>query len=224
MLEEIQKLDLSNVIILIQFLIPGYLIVFSRSVFVFRQKTLFKDDIALFIALSVLYGFIFIPILSFMPTHLNPFSKWFVWLLVLILVPIVLGIVLGVGAQRDWGRDALARIGLQPISPFPTSWDQRFSQLSSPCYVIVTWQDGSQIAGFFGENSYAASSGDQRDIFIEKVWTIDENETWNPLNDSDGVLISAKEIKAIEFLRHGDNVDVQQNTTVQPKTNAAAPL
>jgi hypothetical protein len=201
--DEITKASPANVLMVLQFLVPGFLVIFSRSIFVVRRKSIFKDDLLLYVTISILYGFFLLPFLKFLQFFDSPTWKWIFWICVLIFVPSVLGGLLGVGAQKDWGRKAFNYFGLQPTSPYPTSWDQRFAQLNSACYIIVTWQDGSQIAGFFGENSYAASSIDNRDLYLEKVWKLTEDGQWDPLKDSDGVLISVRDAKTVEFLRPG---------------------
>ena len=209
MFDEIAKASPTNALMILQFLIPGFLVIFSRSIFVIRRKSIFKYDIFLYITFSILYGFLLLPFFSFIDLLNYKYLKWLFWILILVIMPSLLGVFLGVGAQKDWGRKTFNYLGLQPTSPYPTSWDQRFAQMNSACYIIVTWQDGSQIAGFFGENSYAASSIDNRDLYLEKVWKLTEDGKWDPLKDSDGVLISVKDANTVEFLRPGGDNDVQ---------------
>jgi hypothetical protein len=64
--------------------------------------------------------------------------------------------------------------------------------------VLITLKDGSQIAGWFGKNSLASSELSERDIYLELVYKL-EDDAWQPVARSAGILINAEEIRYIEF-------------------------
>ena len=68
-------------------------------------------------------------------------------------------------------------------------------------FVIITLQDDSTVYGFYGENSFASSEPDERDIYLEKIYDIDEKNKWIENKECLGIHISQNQIKTIEFLK-----------------------
>lgn len=64
---------------------------------------------------------------------------------------------------------------------------------------MVTLTDGSTVCGWFGDNSFASSVPEERDLFIEKVYRLNEGLHWERVENSDGILFRAGEIRHIEF-------------------------
>jgi Family of unknown function (DUF6338) len=116
-----------------------------------------------------------------------------------VLVPIALGILLGVSVQNRWLTQVLSQIKLYPLSPYRTGWDWVFGQRKA-FFVIVTLEDGAQVAGWFGDQSLAASDLTQRDIYIEEVYDLDDQGNWHRRERPQGILITGKFVKHIEFL------------------------
>jgi len=54
--------------------------------------------------------------------------------------------------------------------PVPTAWDYKFSNLGTR-YVIIDLKDGSIIYGKYSNNSFSSSIPEERDIYIEEVYT-----------------------------------------------------
>lgn len=65
--------------------------------------------------------------------------------------------------------------------------------------MLVTLKDGSEIYGFFGAQSFAASDADRRDLYLEAQFRPLDSGEWAPLEDTAGVLIMGEDIAAIEF-------------------------
>lgn len=66
-------------------------------------------------------------------------------------------------------------------------------------FIMVTLASGEKVAGLFGGNSFASSDIRERDLYIEEEYTVDEHGKWEQRPERVGVLISAKEIRYIEF-------------------------
>jgi hypothetical protein len=200
-MDDVAKITPANILILLQFVAPGFLIVYFRSLFVTRRQAAFKDNLLFFVTVSVIYGFLALPLAPAFATAAltGHYLKWLAWALVLILLPILLGILAGVAVQRGWIKKVMTRFRLQPVSPYPTGWDWSFSQLDGPTYLIVTLDDGTQIAGLFGERSLAASDLANKDIFIEELYDLAES-IWTARPAKQGILISGKSIRHIEFM------------------------
>jgi hypothetical protein len=82
----------------------------------------------------------------------------------------------------------------------PTAWDYKFSEIYTEKWVIVTLENDKHVYGKFGYASLASSEKDERDIFLEEIWSLGEDDNWKKRERTDGVWIKATNIKMIEFL------------------------
>ncbi len=129
-------------------------------------------------------------------------SQWPVaalWGFVILIAPVLLGIALGYSSQKYWVRRWLQRIGLRPIHVVPTAWDWRFGRMEGAHWLLITFNDGSTLAGLFGGHSFASSDPGERDIYVEQVYSVAENGEWARGPEGKGILISAKDISSVEF-------------------------
>ena len=68
-------------------------------------------------------------------------------------------------------------------------------------WVLVTLKDGTRFAGFCGPESFMSSDPTERDIYIERIYDVDDQNNWSSRREK-GVLITAGEIQTIEFWPH----------------------
>lgn len=203
-MSDIEKLTPQNLLLVLQFVAPGFLAVYFRSLFVRRIEASFKDNLLLFVVISVVYSFVTFPIwVASMSLDAGRVSQWLVWFVSLVALPVGLGVVLGVATQKGWLRPLLAKVGLRPLSPYRTGWDWAFSQISGPTYLLVTLDDGSSVAGYFGRESLAASEHANRDILLEIAYEIDISGNWIEKAPRQSILISGKSIRYVEFFAGG---------------------
>ena len=81
----------------------------------------------------------------------------------------------------------------------PTPWDSFFSMNESK-YMIVYFNNGSKIGGYYGERSFATSYPEEREIYLETEWEInDKDEFVKLISSSNGVIINCAEINYIKF-------------------------
>lgn len=118
-----------------------------------------------------------------------------------VLVPAIAGLILGFTSANDVIDSALRRVGLAPIHQIPAAWDYAFSRLRGNTFVLVTLNDGSQVAGFFGKQSFASSSENERDLLIEDVWVVNARGPWTKPATAKSILLCGKDIRFIEFIR-----------------------
>ncbi|MFH1942657.1 MAG: DUF6338 family protein [bacterium] len=87
------------------------------------------------------------------------------------------------------------------INPIPKPWDYIFSKREA-FWVIVNLQNGERIGGIYDKNSYTSSYPVEEQIYLEEVWTLDENGKFiEPIKRSNGILIMDGQISSIEFFR-----------------------
>ncbi|MCY4531320.1 MAG: DUF6338 family protein [Gammaproteobacteria bacterium] len=62
----------------------------------------------------------------------------------------------------------------------------------------VDTQDGTRFAGYCGSESFMSSDPTGRDIYIERIYDLIDDNVWSPRGEN-GVLITAGEVQTIEF-------------------------
>lgn len=130
----------------------------------------------------------------------NPAAGAALWSVVIFVGPVIIGLALSYSSQKEWVRRFLQWIGLRPVQVTPTAWDWRFERMREHHWMLVTLRDGSQVAGYFGAQSYASSDPSERDLFIEQVWEVPDNQdVWHPAREGQGILISRDEIRYVEM-------------------------
>lgn len=99
--------------------------------------------------------------------------------------------------------------------PVGRPWDFVFSQ-RRPFWVIAKLKDGSKVAGRYDSESFASSTPQPEQIYLEEAWHLnDEGGFDRPRTETAGIIVLASEIVAIELFhltrREGNG---RQETTV----------
>jgi Family of unknown function (DUF6338) len=108
--------------------------------------------------------------------------------------------VLGIAAQKDWGNWLASKFALSFVHVIPAAWDWRFSKApGGGMFVMVTFENGETVGGFFGTNSFASSDTTERDLYIEEEYTVTEEGRWESRPEKIGILIPMRGVRYIEF-------------------------
>lgn len=184
------------------FILPGFLIKSIINSMTPKVKT--SDSIYFLSCLS--YSIVNCAIWSWMYNILyqnrDILTFWY-WIFVVLSTLIgatLLAIILGYIKQKELISRLVNRTKVNYIHPVPTAWDYYFSKQKS-AWVIVTLMDGSKVYGHFDNQSFASSDREERDIYIQEVYGIDEKYNWIKNGQSDGIMISKNNIKTIEFIK-----------------------
>jgi hypothetical protein len=128
-------------------------------------------------------------------------SLSFFWFLIVILTlfsSLITSLVVGTIIQKR----GIAKIGkclkLNTIDPIETAWDWYFAK-NEKVHILVTLKDDSEIAGWYGEDSFSSSIAEDRDLFIQKLYIQDKNGIYQQNPESKGFYIPKDSIKYIEF-------------------------
>ena len=202
--------SLTAVIVLIVFLVPGYIWRTVEGRFVALDRESKWEMLALgFLTRSTI---IYLPILPSL--YLSWLDKWhehhpwltsLLSLLWLILIPTVLGVFTGFGRQKRWLEKFLGWAGLSSFNPIPNAWESYFSQAPNS-WIIVTLKNGQRVYGYFGDGSYASSDPKNRDIYVAKTVVV-ENGQYRLVENTGGVYVPASEILTVEFINEGESGD-----------------
>ena len=189
-------LSVNSLYLILVFIVPGFIALSVRSQFITgRIPSENKASLLSYLTISVIYGALVLPIVD--PALIQ--DSRLVWFGVVFVGPIFLGLLLGINIQKDLVRRFLNRFGLYPAHAIPTAWDWKFSSTPEQ-WVLVTLKDGTRFGGFYGAQSFTSSSPDERDMYIQWVYDIDEDGIWSVPDSENGLLIAAGEIRTIEFL------------------------
>jgi hypothetical protein len=180
------------------FIVPGYVLLSTRQLFLGMTKKLGPDDMLAYLTISGL-NFALFGWLIYLPYayNANGAVRSICWMICLVVVPFIFGVILAKCGDHQVFRRACNRFGFKPLHPIPGSWDYKFSQ-SPGEWLLVTLKCGTRFAGWWSGNSFASSDPKERDLFIEAVYEVAENGPWKPTGKS--VLIVAGEIRTIEFI------------------------
>lgn len=190
--------SLDNVYMVLGLIVPGLIIVFIRSRFMTGRIPPHSEAILSYLTLSVIYYALVAPFAKFVISINEPgYEKVFAWFFLVFIGPSFLGVALGKISNSVWFETLLNKCGLHVVHVVPTAWDWKFYRVT-PQWVLVTLKNGDQIAGYLGSNSFISSDPKERDICIERIYGLDENNVWTDRGPT-GILIGANEIHTIEF-------------------------
>lgn len=187
-------------------LVPGMIILYVRSQFTTGKLGL-SNALLPYLTVSCVYYALVFPIANFPWIRELDYQDPLGWTMLVFFGPVIFGALLGVDIQRNYTRGFLRKAGLNTVHAVPSAWDWKFNKVQQLKWVVVTLKDGTQIGGFFGEDSFASSEPAERDIYLERSYRIDNEESYWSFESEEGILIVGEEIKTIEF----SPVDVEED-------------
>lgn len=185
------------------FLSPGYIV--EEMIRIIMPKKQYSESI-IFLR-YLIYSIINIAMWSWLYFLIMRYidSKTIVYWIALILTTalsaLLTGIVLGVISKKEIIRTIFSKIGIQIEHPIPTAWDYKFSETKDFRWVIVRLANDEIVYGKYANNSFASSDKSYRDIYLEEIYVLNDENNWKLTERSDGIWISPNEIKSIEFKR-----------------------
>lgn len=201
------------------FIIPGYILFTSLETLVPISKKTFLNQTLKFITATLLNYLIWFWLIKIIIDNSFYSEKYYLLILfsfiIMVLSPYLLGQIFAIIQKKEIARKIYNKIGFSPINPIPTSWDYVFSNVPSKSWIKVTLTDDNIIYGKFSGNSYAADDETKLDIYIEKVFDVDDEGNWNAVERSNGILIVHNHIKHIEFFSNEE--DSNNDEKEQPK-------
>jgi len=140
-----------------------------------------------------------VPIRDHLDTHPWRVALWF--FLTVLVLPLVAGVAVArttdllfdprQSGHQEHRRAAavFARLFKEPSPPSP--WDWTFATgVPDGRFVLVQFQDGSQVGGVFAQGSIALTSPEQQGLYLADEWLLDDDGNFTaPLPDSRGIMI-----------------------------------
>lgn len=184
-----------------RFLLAGFVTMSARARFVTGERPKLSETVAEAVILSLVNQFLFRTIFFWLPAAIDgPRETEFLLLAEVLILPGALGLFAGWLVSRNWMPDGARRLILPVTRPVPQAFDHAFAQAGVRSFLIVTYLDGREVYGLFGENSLAGTDSANGGVFIESLYVIDEAGAWSPAFPSRSAWISLKDVRSVEFL------------------------
>jgi len=186
------------------FIVPGFIWHYVQSAFMPRKTETTQLLLLQFLTFScfnyALWSWLIYMSLVTEYASKHPATVSFMWVVIILASPVMMGILTGWLRQKQVVRNILSKMGLASLHPIPTAWDYKFHNTRSYVWIQIALKDGGKIAGLYGSESFSSSSPNERDLYIQKAVRI-ENGKWKKIDRSDGVLVKGDQIKYIEFIK-----------------------
>ena len=190
--------SLDNLLLILGFLVPGLIVLFVRSQFITGRRPPHAAALLSYLTVSIIYYALALPLVDFVLSIQEPgYLKALAWFGLVFVGPAIFGLLLGINVQQGLLRRFLRWCRLNPVHVMPTAWDWKFGGMKDE-WVLVTLKDGTRFAGFCGQHSFMSSDPTERDIYIQWIYDIGDDNKWSSRGDT-GVLIAAGEIRTVEF-------------------------
>ena len=189
-----------NIQTVLTFIVPGLIVLFVRGQFLTGRNHKHTDAILSYFTISAIYFALIFPLVAKWSEaeKMSPLLSHAIWSSLVFFGPAVLGLALGVNARKDYLRRLLRWCGLNPVHPIAPAWDWKFGDTRAS-YVRVVLKGGETIVGFLGEDSISSSDQNERDLYLEKIYDLQEDGEWKDVGNL-GLLVKADEIRFIEFM------------------------
>lgn len=117
------------------------------------------------------------------------------------VVALILGLALSYCMLNDGFFKFARRLGLTSRTPYPTEWYGAFAQ--KPRYVVLHLSGSRRLAGYPLEWPTEPYVGHFR--ITDAAWIDDENNE-TPLDGDESILIEAKQVEMVEFLKTPEEI------------------
>jgi len=118
---------------------------------------------------------------------------------VIFIWPVVVGVAASMLIPNPWVDAQLDKTGSRYVDRTPSAWDYAVRDRRTK-WVRVYLRDGSVIGGWFGTDSFASLYSPRKDIYLEQMWLLQNDETFvKEQINSDGVWIGHDMISHIVF-------------------------
>ncbi|MCA3436800.1 MAG: hypothetical protein INF48_05705 [Rhodobacter sp.] len=188
-----------------RYVLAGLIIIWVRSRFVIGDRPKAGEQILEAVILSLVNQLVWQIILTFFAWS-SAWSHWplipaqVAFLLEILFLPLLLGTMAGANLSRGWNRALLRRLSMPVEHSIRRAYDYAFTQKLKPGFVILSFQDGKTIYGYFGSESMASSDPNRSDIYLERLYDVGADGQWSEQDIGRSALISLSGIRSIEFL------------------------
>ncbi len=196
--------DINSILLVLCVFVPGFLFDCTLANF-FRQKERKSKELLLLglLTASAINYIICLPIIYYLIDGVfinRPVVLAVLWFFIIFCMPVMLALVTAKILQKNIILRVAKLLDLPYVNHILTGWDKKFGNMKS-CYVVVTLKDGTEVGGYFGENSLSSSLLEHKDIYLEETYTFSDKGVWTQVDNTKGLWINGEEIAFIEFVK-----------------------
>jgi hypothetical protein len=193
-----------------RYILAGFIIYSVRRAYIVGERPQLAEIAFDIVVLSLLNQLVWFGLLAFGKAVLHaarspldfsgidPQSGFAFYLQVLVL-PVLLGMLYGFALRGRWFEGAMRKAALPLVDPIARAYDHVFSQRSTG-FVILTFQDDIRIYGYHGPASRAGRDPNRSEIFLERLYFVEEDGTWVETVPARSALIRLDGLRSIEFI------------------------
>lgn len=112
--------------------------------------------------------------------------------------PLLVGLLIGWVMDRDWMPAGFRRLFMPSVKPVSHAFDFTIDTLNGPAYFILSFDDERTVYGYFGKESFANGESGASDLYIEKIFSLDEDGNWEDTGRAAWINLSG--IRSIEII------------------------
>ena len=185
-----------------RYLLSGFECLSVRNRYVQGERLAPTESIVEAVILSLINQVIFLFLFGWLEKQPLPSQHLGTYRLLaeVIALPAFTGTLAGWLVYREFLPEAVRRL-IMPLSKAVShAHEHAFARLGGPTYLIVAYQDGREVYGYFGLESSASSDLINGGLFIERLYDVDDTGEWTEAQPSRSAWISLGGAKSIEFL------------------------
>lgn len=181
------------------YLLAGFVFMSVRSWFVAGERPKINETLVESLILSLINQMIALFTIAAISTSWRDENPSIVLVLQNVAQPFVLGLAVGWMANRNWFPQGLRRLVMPTVRPVNPAVDFAFDSLGGPSYVVLRFEDGGEIYGYFGKASMASFENENGGIFLEAIYDVDADD-WFEVFPRRSAWIDTTKMRSIEFL------------------------
>ena len=185
---------------LARFFLAGWLFLSVRSWWVRGERPRPNEVLFEAITLSLLNQLVALITLPLLSDETDGGNNLLRLLTEVLFQPLAFGILVGWLAERNSLPDGLRRLLMPSTTPVSDAFDFAFAQIKNESFLILRFNDGRAIYGFFGKNSFASNDGEGSGVFLEALFVLGDDEKWIGAEPPRSAWINLDGLASIEMI------------------------
>ena len=183
-------------------LLAGYVLMFARAAFVSGERPKAAESLVEAVIFSLINQMAFLVIggLAIWANAAPTLPPRVTLVLEILVLPAMLGALLGALVRHGRGRAVLRRLSLPISHPVRSAYVYALASQDKPTFVLLTFEDGTRVYGYFGQKSLAGQTWQEGDLYLESIYTAAEDGTLAEADPPRSALISLNGLRSIEFI------------------------
>ena len=182
-----------------RYLLPGFVFLSARARFVLGERPNPAETLIEALILSLINQLIFLVAFGWFFGAASSPTPTGQLVIEVVALPFATGSLVGWLLVRDVVPSPLRRLFMPFTKPVTLASEHAFARLSQPVFLMIGFEDGREVYGYFGKGSLASGDLANGGIFIERLYSVAEDGTWLEAIPSRSAWIKLSNARSIEF-------------------------